>query len=118
MSAASVRRLTSATRGLRADDRAILYTLADGPLSANEIADLIRRDARERWLVREGIYSDQEIEEPSNVVKLLSCSMARGEGLKIHGHEIYARLCYLERHGAVERIQIEGERPMLWSSRV
>ncbi len=113
MTAATVKR-----RELPACDRAIIAALTDGPLSAQEIADNIRREGRERWLVGEGIYSDQEIENPSNIVKLLSCSMMRGEGLKIHGHEVYARLRSLERRGAIERIQVEGQRPMLWRSRV
>jgi len=32
--------------------------------------------------------------------------------------EIDARLRSLEKRGAVERLQVEGQRPMLWSRRV
>lgn len=105
-------------RELRADDRAILDALEDGPLSTQEIAEKIRRGLREEWLIDNGIYSESEVDQPSNIVKLLSCGLGRDRGLKLMGHEIDPRLRSLEKRGAVERIQIENHRPMLWRSRV
>lgn len=102
---------------LRPDDRAILDALANGPRSAQEIADKIRRDAREDWLHENGIY-DEEVEDPPGIVKLMAHTEARKRGLKLLAHEIDPRLRSLEMRGAVERIQVEGQRPMLWSRRV
>ena len=109
---------SAASASLRADDRAILDVLADGPLSANEIADRIRRRVREEWSDRHGYDFEWETDEEPVGARLLAMCEAKDAGLKIHGWEIHSRCRSLERRGAVERIQIEGQRPMLWRSRV
>lgn len=103
---------------LRADDRAILGALAEGPLTANEIASRIRREARARWLAERGIHSEPEKGVGLSLVKLLAHTEARQAGLKLLSWEVDGRLRVLERRGAVARIQIEGRKPMLWRSRV
>lgn len=99
---------------LRPCDQAILAVLADSPRSAQEIAAAIRRSAREAWIEREEIVQTWEDDEPPALVKLLAHGDARKDGLKLLGYEIAPRLRYLERHNLVERIQLEGHRPMLW----
>lgn len=109
---------SSAATALRADDREILSVLEDGPLSANEIADRVRRRARDRWSERHGYDFEWETDEEPLGARLLAHFEAKDEGIKLMSFEIDPRLRSLERRGAVERIQIEGKRPMLWSRRV
>lgn len=100
---------------MSASDQAILATLKDGPLSANEIADRIRRGAWAAWSERHGYDFEWETDEEPLFARLLALGEARDAGLKLHGYEMHAPLRSLERRGLVERIQIEGHRPMLWS---
>lgn len=103
---------------LRSDDRAILGALSAGPLSTNEIAYAIRRAAWAAWSERHGYDFEWETDEEPVGARLLASHDAREAGMKLSSWEIYPRLRSLERRGAVERIQIEGRRPMLWSRRV
>lgn len=95
-------------------DQAILRILADGPLSANEIADKIRREAWATWSERHGYDFEWETAEEPLGARLLASCEARDSGLLLHAYEIHPRLRGMERRGEVERIQIEGHRPMLW----
>lgn len=113
---------TSTQVTLRADDREILAVLENGPLSANEIADRIRQRAFDRWSDRHGYDFEwgtdaRGTEEPLGA-RLLALGEAKDEGIKTLGYQLHPRLRALEKRGAVERIQIEGQRPMLWRSRV
>ena len=103
---------------LRPCDREILLALADGPRSAQEISDWIMAEAREEWSVQHGYDFEWGTDDEPVGARLLAHSEARKAGIKLLAHEIYSRLRVLEKRGAVERIQIEGTRPMLWSRRV
>lgn len=103
---------------LRADDRAIIVALADGPLSTQEIAREIRRVIRAEWSEKHGYDFEWETDEEPLGARLLASGEARDRGIKMMAHEIAPRLRSLEKRGAVERIQIEGARPMLWRRRV
>lgn len=108
---------------LRADDREIIAVLGDGPLSVQEIAKTIRRRAREAWSERHdydfewGGDEGRGDDEPLGA-RMLAHLEAKDAGIKLMAHEIDSRLRSLERRGAVERVQIDGHRPMLWSCRV
>lgn len=104
--------------GLRSDDRAILDALSDGPLSTREISDRIFARIRDEWADRHGYEIEWETDREPVGARLLASGEARDAGLKLHAYEIAPRLVSLEKRGAVERIQIAGRRPMLWSSRV
>jgi DNA-binding transcriptional ArsR family regulator len=103
---------------LRPDDRAILDALADGPLSAQEISDRIRRTVRAAWSEKHGYDFEWETDEEPLGARLLAHGEARDAGLKLLAYELHPRLRSLEKRGALERIQIAGKRPMLWSRRV
>lgn len=103
---------------LRDDDREIIAALADGPLSAREIAHRIRRKAQEQWSAEHGYFFEWGTDEEPLGAALLAHTDARHAGWKLLTHEIDPRLRSLEKRGAVERIQIGGQRPMLWSRRV
>lgn len=102
-------------RGIAADHR-ILGALEAGPLSANEIAHKLRREVRESWADRHG-YGDiaWETDQEPFGARLLAFSEADELGLPyLYSYQVYPRLRGLERRGEVERIQVEGHRPMLW----
>lgn len=101
-------------RELRPCDAAILEALADGPLSAREVADRIRLKAWAEWAERNGYEIEWETEAEPLGARLLASVEARGAGLKLHGWEVQPRLCSLERRGEVQRIQLDGHRSMLW----
>jgi len=109
--------VTTAT-ALRPDDRAILAALADGPLSTAEIAERIRHETREAWSAAHGYHFEWDTDEEPLGARLLASHEARIAGLKLQAHEVAPRLRSLEKRGAVRRIQIEGQRPMLWESMV
>ena len=105
-------------RKLRADDRAILQALSNGPLSTREVSDAIFRRIREEWSEKHGYDFEWETDEEPLGARLLASCEARDSGLILLAHEIAPRLRSLEKRGAVERIQIAGQRPMLWGRRV
>lgn len=96
-------------------DLAILDVLALGAHSAQEIADAIRRKAREDWAERHGYFFEWETDEEPLGARLLAHGDARQAGLKLLAYEIDPRLRAMEKRGEVVRIQIEGHRPMLWT---
>ena len=103
---------------LRADDRVILDALADGPRSAREVSDTVLRRAKEEWAAEHGYFFEWGSHEEPLGAALLAHSEARRRGWKLMTWEIDARLRSLEKRGAVERLQVGGQRPMLWSRRV
>lgn len=108
----------SARTALRADDREILAALSDGALSAREISDAIMVKARALWAERHGYFFEWDTDEEPLGARLLAHFEARDAGWKLLTHEIDPRLRSLEKRGAVERIQVEERRPMLWRRRV
>lgn len=103
---------------LRPDDRAILDALAGTPLSTREVSNAIFYRIREEWSEKHGYDFEWETDEEPLGARILASQEARDAGLKLLAHEIAPRLRSLEKRGAVERIQIAGTRPMLWSRRV
>lgn len=95
-------------------DRAILEALSGGPLSTREISDALFRRIREEWSERHGYDFEWATDEEPLGARLLASSEARDAGYRLQSWEIRPRLARLERLGEVERIQVEGHRPMLW----
>lgn len=108
----------SVATDLRPCDAAILRVLVDGPLTAQEIADKIRREAWAAWSERHGYDFEWGTDEEPLGARLLAHGEARDAGLLLLGYEIAPRLTQLERWGRVVRVQIAGSRPMLWQLRV
>jgi hypothetical protein len=101
-------------RGIAADHR-ILGALEAGPLTANEIAYKLRREVWEAWADRHGYDLEWETDQEPFGARILAFSEADEMGLPyLFSHQVYPRLRRLERRGEVERIQVEGRRPMLW----
>lgn len=96
-----------------ARDQAILDVL-DTPMSANEISEALRQQALDAWAAVHGYDIEWGTDAEPLGARLLALTEARERGTYLSGFEVYPRLRYLERHGRVERIQIEGHRPMLW----
>jgi hypothetical protein len=102
-------------RGLAADQRILAALEALGPATAREIADRLRREVWEAWAERHGYDFEWGTDEEPLGARLLAVSGADAMGLPyLFGHQVYPRLLGLERRGEVERIQVEGRRPMLW----
>ena len=109
--------MSSAATALRDDDRTVLDALADGPLSVREISAGTYHAAREAWCDENDLEYDPE--KPSSVVKLMGFVTASEHGLvTLNADAVRRVLGRLEKRGAVERIAVEGHRPMLWSRRV
>lgn len=98
----------------RPADLAILDQLATGPLTGEEIAARIRQEALDAWLEKSNYDFEWGTAQEPLGARLLAISEARDRGLLVHGFELYPRLRLLERRGDVQRIQIEGRRPILW----
>lgn len=97
-----------------ARDQAILDVL-DTPMSGKEISQTLRQRALEAWADEHGYDIEWGTDSEPLGARLLAISEARERGTYPGlGHEVYPRLLYLERHGRVERIQLDGHRPMLW----
>jgi hypothetical protein len=109
--------MSRTSASLRPDDRAILDALADGPLSTREVSDRIVARVRDEWAEAHGYEIEWGTEREPFGARLLASSEAREAGLKLLTFEIAPRLASLEKRGAVERIQIEGQRPMMWNRR-
>jgi len=96
----------------------VLRLLADGPLSAGEISERMWHEIREEWAAENGVaglieWGNSE-SEPLGA-RLLAASRARQSGsMPLHQWELRPHLIRMEKHGLVERIVIEGHRPMLW----
>lgn len=105
-----------------ARDQAILDAL-DKPMSAREISEKLRQQALDAWAEEHGYGevewgTDQTGPNEPFGARMLALTEARERGTYPGlSFEVYPRLLYLERHGRVERIQIEGHRPMLWTRR-
>lgn len=102
-------------------DRLILDALQDGPKTANEISAVIRREILEAWAQEQGLEIEwgDEGRGPNEPVgaRLCAISSARRRGfVYLPGYELQRRLPRMERRGLVERIQVEGHRPMLWKA--
>lgn len=101
-------------RGIAADQR-VLRALDAGPATVNEIARKLRLEIWEAWAERHGYEFEWETDQEPLGARLLAVSEADDMGLPfVHKHDVYPRLLGLERREEVERIQIEGHRPMLW----
>lgn len=101
-------------RGLAVDQR-ILGALEAGPLTTNEVADKLRQEVWAAWADRHGYDFEWETDQEPLGARLLAVSEADAMGLPyLYRHQVYPRLVALERRGQVERIQLEGRRPMLW----
>lgn len=97
-----------------ARDQAILDVL-DAPMSVKEISETLRQQALEAWAGEHGYDIEWGTDSEPIGARLLAISEARERGTYAGlGYEVYERMRYLERHGRVERIQLEGHRPMLW----
>ena len=99
-------------RPLSVADLAIVSALEQGPLSARELSDQILLTVKESWAATHGHVIDWD--DPPVGASALACKEARDLGFKLLSYEIRERLVSLERRGRVERIQIDGHRPMLW----
>lgn len=95
-------------------DLAIVSALEHGPRSAREISADILLTVKEAWADRRGYAIEWGTENEPVGASLLACHEAREQGFKLHSWEIHSRLVSLERRRIVERIQVEGHRPMLW----
>lgn len=101
-------------KGLAADRR-ILGALQGGPKSAREIADVLRREVWETWAEANGYDIEWETDNEPLDARILALVSAEERGLAyLFAHQVYPRLRGLERRGLVERIQVQGRRPMLW----
>lgn len=103
---------------LRPADRVILDALLDGSATAREISERVLARAKEEWAARHDYFFEWGTDEEPLGAALLAHSEARKAGWLLMPWEIDRRLRSLEKHGAVERVQVEGQRPMLWSRRV
>lgn len=96
----------------------VLRLLEEGPLSAGEISERMWHEIREEWAEENGVadlieWGNRE-SEPLGA-RLLAASRARQNGsTPLHQWELRPHLIRMEKHGLVERIVIEGHRPMLW----
>lgn len=102
-------------------DQKILEALRDGPKTANEIAAVLRREVLESWAEEQGLEIEwgDEGRGPSEPVgaRLCAIASARRRGVVfVPGYELLTRLPRMEKRGLVERIQLEGHRPMLWKA--
>jgi hypothetical protein len=105
-------------RSVVADQRILGVLNEAGPLTAREIYDRLRREVWAAWADRHGYDFEWETDQEPLGARLLAFSEADELGLPyLHGHQVHPRLLGLERRGEVERIQIEGRRPMLWQVR-
>jgi hypothetical protein len=102
-------------RGIAVDQRILGALGSSGPLTVNEIADTVRREVWAAWAERHGYDFEWETSQEPVGARLLAVSEADELGLPyLYRHQVYPRLRGLERRGEVERIQVEGRRPMLW----
>lgn len=108
----------SAARKLRVCDRVILDALLDGSATARELSERVLMRAKEEWAARHGYFFDWGTDEEPLGAALLAHSEARRAGWVLMSWEIDGRLRSLEKRGAVERLQVAGQQPMLWSRRV
>lgn len=99
---------------LNVADLAIVSALERGPMSTREISNQILLTVKEAWAERRGHIVEWGTDNEPVGASLLACSEARDMGFKLQSWEIRQRLASLERRGLVERIQIDGHRPMLW----
>ena len=95
-------------------DLAIASALERGPLSAREISQLILATVKEAWADRNSMAVEWGTDAEPVGASLLACCEARDQGFKLHPWEIHQRLVSLEKRGVVQRIQVDGHRPMLW----
>ena len=97
-------------------DQRILGALESGPLSAREISEKLIAETREAWAESEGLSVDElEAEGWPSPTRLMAFAAADRLGVPfVHSWEADSRLRRMERKGQVQRIQIEGRRPMLW----
>jgi DNA-binding transcriptional ArsR family regulator len=95
-------------------DLAIVSCLERGTFSTREIADAILLIVKQAWADKHGYDIEWGSDFEPVGASLLACFEAREMGFKLSPREVGARLASLEKRGLVERIQIEGNRPMLW----
>lgn len=100
---------------LRPVDERILDALRDGPLSVRELEDKLRREIFEGFAESHGFTWPEYEDEPAGLRLTALASSERVLGLvHLHVGRGYGRLRSLEHRGLVERIQVDGHRPMLW----
>lgn len=101
----------------RLKDERVLHSLGDGPKSVREIGTVLRREVWHAWAEKHGYDFEWETDEEPLGARLLAIHEADDLGLPyLMGTDVYSRLVRLERRGLVQRIQIEGHRPMLWKA--
>lgn len=99
----------------RQKDERILGALAGGPKSTRELGDALRLEVWQAWAEKHGYTFDWGSDKEIVGARILAMREADELGLPyLMPDEIYARLVNLEWRGLVERIQIDGHRPMLW----
>lgn len=109
--------MSAPTMKARLKDHRVLGALTSGPKSTREIADLLRREVWEAWAVKHDFTFEWESEEEPVGARILAMREADELGLPyLMTDDVYARLASLEGRGFVERIQLEGHRPMLWKA--
>lgn len=97
-------------------DLRIIDVLSDGPKSAREIGRCLHLEDLNAWSEENGYDFEWFSDEEPFGARLLAHIAAKKRGdLAPHlSHDVYPRLRFLERIGLIERIQIQGQRPMLW----
>lgn len=109
--------MTVQTMKNRLMDQRVLHALADGPKSSREIGDFLRREVWHAWAEKHGYDFEWETDEEPVGARILAMGEADQLGLPyLMGSTIDGRLRRLEGRGLVERIQLEGRRPMLWKA--
>lgn len=94
-------------------DLRILAAL-EQPRTVNEISDALIHETREAW-ARDEMDAEWEDVKDYLPARLLAWGWGKDNDLPyLSSWHVYPRLRKLERYGLVERLQIEGRRPMLW----
>lgn len=101
-------------RGIVAE-QTIVELLADGPLTANELSRRMHLRVLEAWAAAQDLEIAWFTELEPFGARLLAHRFGKEQGMVwLHGFELHRPLAGMERRGLVQRIQIPGERPMLW----
>lgn len=101
-----------------AAEHRVLGSLADGPKSCSEIADVLRQEVWDTWADKNGLEIEWDTDREPVGARLLAWSTAADSGLvHLFRDQVYPVLRRLERKGLVSRLQIAGRRPMLWVDR-